>query len=87
MNEETWAVLLLGEADALIEKRSEVKDSPDRYANAEARYLLAKIEAYRGLVILTTNCKVDLDPKIVCRVKYLVEFSPPIPSPLSQSRR
>ena len=87
MNEETWAVLLLGEADALIEKRSEVKDSPDRYANAEVRYLLAKIEAYRGLVILITNHKVDPDPKIVCRVKYLFEFSLPIPSPVSQSRR
>lgn len=87
MNEETWDVLLLGEADALIEKWSEVKNSPDRYANAEVRYLLAKIEAYRGLVILITNRKVDPDPKIVCRVKYLVEFSPPIPSLLSQSRR
>ena len=87
MNEETWAVLLLGEADALIEKWSEVKNSPDRYANAEVRYLLAKIEAYRGLVILITNRKVDPDPKIVCRVKCLLEFSHPIPSPLFQSRR
>ena len=87
MNEETWAVLWLGKADALIEKWSEVKDSPDRYANVEVRYLLAKIEGYRGLVILTTNRKVDVAPKIVCHVKYLLEFSPPIPSPFSQSRR
>ena len=87
MNEETWAVLLLGEADALIEKRSEAKDSPDWYAKAEVRYLLAKIEAYRGLVIFTTNRKVDPDPKIACRVKYLLEFSTPISSPLSPSRR
>ena len=87
MNEETWAVLLLGEADALIEKRSEGKDSPDRYANAEVRYLSAKIEAYRGLVILITNRKVDPDPKVACPVKCLLEFSHPIPSPLFQSRR
>jgi hypothetical protein len=87
MNEETWAVLLPGEVDALIEKRSEAKDSPDRYAKAEVRYPLTKMEDYRGLVILITNRKVDPDQKIACRVKYLLDFSPPIPAPLSQSRR
>ena len=87
MNEETWGVLLLDAANALIGKRSEVKDSHDRYANIEVSYLLSKVEAYRGVVILTTNPKVDPDPKIACRVKYLLEFSPPIPSPLSQPRR
>ena len=81
------SVLFFNEADALLGKRSEVQDSHDRYANIEVSYLLSKVEAYRGLVILTSNRKVDLDPKIVCRVKYLLEFSPPIPSPLSQSRR
>jgi SpoVK/Ycf46/Vps4 family AAA+-type ATPase len=81
------AVLLFDEADALLGKRSEVKDAHDRYANIEVSDLLSKVEAYRGLVILTTNRKVDVDPKIVCHVKYLLEFSPPIPSPLSQSRR
>ena len=81
------SVLYFDEADALLGKRSEVQDSHDRYANIEVSYLLSKVEAYRGLVILTSNRKVDLDPKIVCRVKYLLEFSPPIPSPLSQSRR
>ena len=81
------AVLLFDEADALLGKRSEVKDSHDRYANVEVSYLLAKIEAYRGLVILTSNRKVDLDPKVVCHVKYQFEFSPPVPSPLFQPRR
>lgn len=81
------AVLLFDEADALFGKRSQVKNAHDRYANIETNYLLAKVEAYRGLVILTTNRKVDLNPKIACRVKYLLEFSPPIPSPLSQPRR
>ncbi len=81
------AVLLLDEADALLGKRSEVKDSHDRYANIEVSYLLSKVEAYRGLVILTSNRKVDLDPNVMCRVKYLLEFSPPIPSPLFQPRR
>ena len=81
------AVLLFNEADALFGKRSQVKDAHDRYANIETNYLLAKVEAYRGLVILTTNRKVDLNPKISCRVKYLRDFSPPIPTPLSQPRR
>jgi SpoVK/Ycf46/Vps4 family AAA+-type ATPase len=81
------AVLFFDEADALLGKRSQVKDAHDRYANVEVNYLLAKVEAYRGLVILTSNSNVDLDPTIVCRVKYLLEFSPPIPSPLFQPRR
>ena len=81
------AVLFFNEADALLGKRSEVQDSHDRYANVEVSYLLAKVEAYRGLVILTSNRKVDLDPKIVCRIQYMVQFSPPIPSPHFQPRR
>jgi SpoVK/Ycf46/Vps4 family AAA+-type ATPase len=80
------AVLLFDEADALFGKRSEVKDSHDRYANIEVNYLLSKVEAYRGLVILTSNRKVDWEPKILCRVKYLLEFSPPLPSPRVQPR-
>jgi SpoVK/Ycf46/Vps4 family AAA+-type ATPase len=81
------AVLLFDEADALFGKRSEVKDSHDRYANIEVSYLLSKIEAYRGLVILTTNRKVDIDPSVMCRVKYLLEFSPPLPTPRVQHRQ
>ena len=53
--EEGGAVLLFDEADALFGKRSEVKDSHDRYANIEVGYLLQRMEAYRGLAILTTN--------------------------------
>src|SRR5262249_47764459 len=51
------ALLLFDEADALFGKRSEVKDSHDRYANLEVSYLLQRIEAYRGLSVLTTNLK------------------------------
>lgn len=80
-------ILFFDEADALFGKRGEVKDSHDRYANVETNYLLAKVENYRGLVILASNRKADIDPKVICRVKYLLEFSPPIPSPLSQPRR
>ena len=80
-------ILFFDEADALFGKRSEVRNSHDRYANVEVSYLLAKIEAYRGLVILTTNHQGNLDPTIACRVKYLLEFAPPIPSPRVKPRR
>src|SRR5205823_5150641 len=51
------AILLFDEADALFGKRSEVKDSHDRFANIEVGYLLQRMETYRGLAILTTNMK------------------------------
>jgi hypothetical protein len=65
--EEGGAVLLFDEADALFGKRSEVKDSHDRYANIEVSYLLQRMESYRGLAILTTNMKSELDPAFLRR--------------------
>lgn len=49
------AVLFFDEADPLFGKRSEVKDSHDRYANIEVSYLLQRLETYLGLAILATN--------------------------------
>jgi SpoVK/Ycf46/Vps4 family AAA+-type ATPase len=68
------AVLLFDEADALFGKRSEVKDSHDRYANIEVSYLLQRMEAYRGLAILTTNMKGALDPAFLRRIRFVVQF-------------
>src|SRR6202011_6367262 len=65
--EEGAAILLFDEADAIFGKRSEVKDSHDRYANMEVSYLLQRMEAYRGLAILTTNMKNALDPAFLRR--------------------
>jgi len=72
--EESGAILLFDEADALFGKRSEVKDSHDRYANIEVSYLLQRMEAYRGLAILTTNMKQALDPAFLRRIRFLVQF-------------
>jgi hypothetical protein len=72
--EESGAVLLFDEADALFGKRSEVKDSHDRYANIEVSYLLQRMESYRGLAILTTNMKTLLDPAFVRRIRFIVQF-------------
>ena len=68
------AVLLFDEADALFRKRSEVKDSHDRYANIEVNYLLQRMEAFAGLAILATNRKQNIDPAFLRRLRYVVEF-------------
>jgi hypothetical protein len=72
--EEGGAILLFDEADALFGKRAEVKDSLDRYANIEVSYLLQRMEAYRGLAILTTNMKDALDPAFLRRIRFVVQF-------------
>jgi len=72
--EEGGVVLLFDEADALFGKRGEVKDSHDRYANIEVSYLLQRMEAYRGLAILTTNFKQALDTAFLRRIRFMVQF-------------
>ncbi|MFO0889867.1 MAG: ATP-binding protein [Isosphaeraceae bacterium] len=72
--EEGGAILLFDEADALFGKRSEVKDSHDRYANIEVSYLLQRMECYRGLAVLTTNKKEDLDTAFLRRIRFVVRF-------------
>jgi SpoVK/Ycf46/Vps4 family AAA+-type ATPase len=72
--EDSGAILLFDEADALFGKRSEVKDSHDRYANIEVSYLLQRMEAYRGLAILTTNLKNALDTAFLRRLRFVVQF-------------
>jgi SpoVK/Ycf46/Vps4 family AAA+-type ATPase len=67
-------VLFFDEADALFGKRTEVKDSHDRYANIEINYLLQRMEAYRGLAILATNMKSALDEAFVRRLRFIVNF-------------
>ncbi|MER5768756.1 ATP-binding protein [Streptomyces sp. NPDC001985] len=68
------ALLLFDEADALFGKRSEVRDSHDRYANLEVSYLLMRMEAYRGLAVLTTNMKQALDTAFLRRIRFVVDF-------------
>ncbi len=73
------AILFFDEADALFGKRSEVRDSHDRYANIEINYLLQRMEGYRGLAILATNMKSALDPAFMRRLRFIVDF--PFPGP------
>ncbi|WPB55030.1 ATP-binding protein [Xylophilus sp. GOD-11R] len=75
--ENLGAMLLFDEADALFGKRSEVKDSHDRYANIEVGYLLQRMEAFQGLAVLTTNHRSALDPAFTRRLRFVVLFSFP----------
>ncbi len=72
--EQSGAILLFDEADALFGKRTEVKDSHDRYANIECSYLLQQMESYPGLAILTTNMKQGLDQAFLRRIRFIVHF-------------
>ena len=82
--EDSGAVLLFDEADALFGKRSEVRDSHDRYANIEISYLLQRMESYRGLAILTTNMKHALDTAFLRRIRFIVQF--PFPGIIERRR-
>lgn len=81
--EEGGAILFFDEADALFGKRSEVKDSHDRFANIEINYLLQRMESYNGLAILATNLKTALDSAFVRRIRFIVNF----PFPGTAERR
>ena len=75
--EKTNMVLFFDEADSLFGTRSEVHDSKDRYANNEISYLLQRIEAYDGIVIMATNIKSNIDPAFSRRIRYVVHFENP----------
>ena len=71
------AILLFDEADSIFGKRSEVKDAHDRYANLEVSYLLQKMEDYKGIAILTTNFRKNMDDAFLRRMHSSLEF--PLP--------
>ncbi|MDQ4048464.1 MAG: ATP-binding protein [Actinomycetota bacterium] len=77
------AILFFDEADALFGKRSEVSDSHDRYANIEVAYLLQRMEAYPGAVILATNFRRNIDDAFIRRLDFVVDF----PFPEADERR
>lgn len=80
---EEGAVLLFDEADALFGKRSEVRDSHDRYANIEISFLLQQMEQYEGIAILATNLRQNMDDAFIRRLQFAVEF----PFPDAEDRR
>ena len=77
--EHAEVVLMFDEADALFGKRTDVKDSNDRFANAQTNYLLTRIESYEGIAILTSNSRARFDPAFTRRLDSILEFPPPLP--------
>jgi SpoVK/Ycf46/Vps4 family AAA+-type ATPase len=77
-------ILFFDEADALFGKRSEVRDSHDRYANIEISYLLQKMEDYEGVAILATNLRQNLDEAFVRRLAFSINF--PFPDEADRRR-
>jgi SpoVK/Ycf46/Vps4 family AAA+-type ATPase len=68
------AILFFDEADALFGKRTAVKDAHDRYANIGVSYLLQRMEAYKGVAILATNLRANLDEAFTRRLHFAVDF-------------
>lgn len=75
--EDGGAILLFDEADALFGKRSEVKDSHDRFGNQQVSYLLQRMESYRGLAVMTSNMKKAIDPAFMRRIRFVMQFPYP----------
>lgn len=75
--ERSSAVLLFDETDALFGRRSEIKDSHDKYANVETSFLLQKMDEFRGIIIMTTNFKQNIDDAFMRRITYIIHFPQP----------
>ncbi len=73
------AMLFFDEADAMFAKRSEVKDSHDRYANADTAFLLQKLEDYEGITVLATNYVNNIDDAFKRRIRFMINFVFPTP--------
>lgn len=73
----SYVLLFFDEADALFSKRTEVKDSHDRYANLETNFLLQQIDEYQGMVILASNVYQNIDTAFLRRMDFRIEFSEP----------
>ncbi len=78
------SILFFDEADAIFGKRSEVRDSHDRYSNIEIAYLLQRIEQFEGIVILATNVSRNLDAAFLRRIPFVIDF--PLPGPAARAR-
>jgi hypothetical protein len=72
--EDGQAVILFDEADALFARRTEIKSSVDRYANAEVNFLLQRLDSFEGIAILTSNNTRAIDSAFKRRLSMQVTF-------------
>ncbi len=68
------AILFFDETDALFGKRSEIKDSHDKYANVETSFLLQRLETFDGVVLMSTNLLQNIDSAFIRRISYIINF-------------
>jgi len=73
------AILLFDEADALFTRRTEVRDSHDRWANADTNYLLQLLESFPGIALLASNRRENIDSAFTRRFRYILDFPRPDP--------
>jgi SpoVK/Ycf46/Vps4 family AAA+-type ATPase len=78
--ERTEAVLLFDEADSLFGKRTDVRESNDRFANAQTNYLLQRIETFDSIALLTSNSRGRFDTAFSRRLDQIIEFPAPAPA-------
>jgi SpoVK/Ycf46/Vps4 family AAA+-type ATPase len=85
--QKNW-ILFFDEADALFGKRTEVKDSHDRYANVEINYLLQQLERYKGIAVFATNRDDNIDEALLRKFQRVVRLAPTSPpKPLAKKKR
>jgi SpoVK/Ycf46/Vps4 family AAA+-type ATPase len=77
--ERSNVLLFFDEADALFGRRTQVEHAHDRFANIEIDYLLQRMEQFKGIAVLATNRKSDLDKAFLRRIRFMVDFQPPGP--------
>ncbi len=77
--EQSEVILLFDEADSLFGKRTDIKDSNDRFANAQTNYLLQRLESWDGIALLTSNSRSRFDPAFMRRLDAILDF--PLPGP------
>ncbi|TMT85339.1 ATP-binding protein [Haloterrigena sp. H1] len=75
--EQSNAILLFDEADAIFGDRADVADATDRYANVEVNYLLQRVETYDGVIFLTTNYAQNIDTAFTRRITHSIRFDEP----------
>lgn len=75
--EKSHMILFFDEADSLFGKRSETKDSHDKYSNSEIAFILQRIEEFDGIVVMATNFIQNIDNAFMRRIRYVIYFEMP----------
>lgn len=70
-------VLVIDEADSLFAARVDASVHNSYYINSHINTLLKEMDDFEGIVILTTNYAVKMDPAFERRIRWKVEFPAP----------